>query len=57
MFGLGLIEIAVVLGLAYLAVRHIIARRYPGFYRALDFVFYATVALLVVFGVLTRLHG
>lgn len=57
MFGLGLIEIAVVLGLAYLAVRHIIARRYPGFYRAFNFVFYATVVLLVVFGLLARYHA
>lgn len=56
MFGLGLIEIAVILGLGYLALRHIVARRYPGIYRAFNIVFYITVALLLVFGLLTRFH-
>ena len=56
MFGLGFIEIAIVLGLVYLALRHIIARRYPGFYRAVDIVFYLTVAMVLVFGLLTRFH-
>jgi hypothetical protein len=56
MFGLGWVEIVVVLGAAYLAFRHFLARRFPGFRRAFDAVFYTTVALLIVFGLLTRVH-
>lgn len=57
MFGLGIFEITIILVLGYLAVRHIIARRYPGFYRAFNIVFLLTVALTLVFGLLTRLHA
>jgi multisubunit Na+/H+ antiporter MnhB subunit len=56
MFGLGLIEIGIVLVLAYLAFRHLIARRWPGIYRAIDFVFYTTIALALIFGLLARTH-
>ncbi len=57
MFGLGLIEIAIVFGLGYLAVKHIIARRFPGIYRALNIVFLLAIALMLVFGILTRVHA
>ena len=57
MFGLGLFELAIIGGLGYLAFRHIIARRWPGIYRAIDFVFFATVAMVLLFGLLARTHG
>lgn len=56
MFGLGPVELAIVLGLGYWAVRHIVARRWPGLARAVNFVAYATVVGLLVFGLLTRLR-
>ena len=57
MFGLGLFELAIIGGLGYLAFRHIIARRWPGIHRAIDFVFFATVAMVLLFGLLARTHG
>jgi multisubunit Na+/H+ antiporter MnhB subunit len=56
MFGLGLPEIAIVLGLGYFAFRHLIVRRWPGIRRAVDFVFYGTVALMLAFALLARIH-
>ncbi len=56
MFGLGFIEIGIVLGLGYFAFKHIIVRFYPGFNRAFDFVFYTAMALMVLFGVISQLR-
>ena len=56
MFGLGIIEIGIVLALVYFAFKHIILRRYPGFNRGFDFVFYTAMALMVVFGVISQLR-
>lgn len=57
MFGLGPVELAIVGVLGYLAFRHIIAKRWPNIHRAIDFVFFATVALVLLFGLLARTHG
>jgi len=57
MFGLGFVEIAIIGVLGWLAFRHIIARRYPGVYRALDIVFFTAVGLVLLFGVLARVRG
>lgn len=53
-FGLGLIEIAIVLILGYLAFKKMIVRKFPTFSRSFDFVFYATMALMILFGVISR---
>lgn len=55
-FGLGFIEIGIVIGLGYFAFKHIIVRFYPGFNRAFDFVFYTAMALMVLFGVISQLR-
>jgi len=54
MFGLGWMEIVFVLILAYFAFRHLILRRFPGIYRALNFIFYATAFMILAFAVITR---
>jgi multisubunit Na+/H+ antiporter MnhB subunit len=56
MFGLGFAETGIVLVLGYLAFRHLIARRWPGVYQALNFVFLGTVLLVLLFGLLARLR-
>lgn len=57
MFGLGFSESGIVLVLGYLAFRHFIVRRYPGFYRMLDILLVATVALVLIFGLITHFRG
>lgn len=57
MFGLGLTESAIVMGLAYFAFRRYIIRRYPGFHRIFDLVLVLTVLFMVIFGVITQLRG
>ncbi len=57
MFDLGLAEIAIIGVLGWLAFRHVIARLYPGIYRALHIVLLTVVGLLLLFGLLARLHG
>jgi len=54
MFGLGIIELAIILVLGYVAFRHWIARRFPGAVRAVRFVLITTAVLLLVFGIITR---
>ena len=56
MFGLGFTELAIIGVLGWFAFRHIIARRFPGFYRALDVIFLSAVGLMLVFGLLARLR-
>ncbi|MCH8077649.1 MAG: hypothetical protein IIC64_17720 [SAR324 cluster bacterium] len=43
--------------LGYLAFRHFIVRRYPGFYRWLDILLVVTVALVLIFGLITYFRG
>jgi len=57
MFGLGFSESGIVLALGYLAFRHFFVRRYPGFYRVLDIVLVATVALVLIFGLIAHFRG
>ena len=54
MFGLGWVEVVIVLVLAFFAFRHLIDRRYPKFYRAFNFIFFATAFLMVAFSLFTR---
>lgn len=54
MFGLGFIEIGIVLFLGYLAFKHLIARRYPNAARAIHIVLILTAVLMVVFGLITH---
>jgi hypothetical protein len=56
MLGLGPIELGIVAVLGYLACKHLIARRFPGLRRALDIVFLLTVALMLAFGLISRLN-
>ena len=53
---MGLFEIGIISVLGYLVFRHIIARRYPGVYRALNFAFMIGVLLFLLFGLLARGH-
>ena len=54
MFGLGIIEAGIILVLAYFALRRWVLRRYPRFYRAIDIVLFTTVALMLLFGVISQ---
>ena len=54
MFALGPIETLIVIVLVYLAFKHIIARRFPGIFRAFNFIFFTAAALMLLFGVLTH---
>jgi len=54
MFGLGWIEVVIVLVLSFFAFRHLIDRRFPNFYRAINFVFFATAFLMLAFALFTR---
>ncbi|HKJ00543.1 MAG TPA: hypothetical protein VKB51_18885 [bacterium] len=56
MFDLGPIEIVIILVLGWLAFRHIIARRWPGIYRAFNFAFAFAVGMMLLFGLLARIH-
>lgn len=57
MFGLGFSESGIVLVLGYIAFRHFIIKRYPSFYRLLDIVLVLTVALVLIFGLITHFRG
>ena len=57
MFGLGFSEAGIVLVLGYLAFRHFIVKRYPSFHRVLDIVLVATVALVLIFGLITHFRA
>ena len=54
MFGLGWMELVVIFVLVFFAFRHLIDRRYPNFYRAFNFIFFATAFLMLAFSVFTR---
>lgn len=56
MFGLGLIEIGIVLLLGWLAFKKVIARRYPGISRAFTFVLFGTALLMLLFALLTQIR-
>jgi hypothetical protein len=56
MLDLGPIEIVIILALGWAAFRHLIARRWPDYYRAFNFVFAFAVGLMLLFGLLARLH-
>ena len=55
MFGLGFIELVVIFILVYFGFRHIILRRFPKFYRAVNFIFYTTAFFMLAFAVYTRM--
>jgi hypothetical protein len=54
MFNLGPIEILLILTAGYLAFRHWIARRYPNFRRAFNFVFFTSAALMILFSLFSH---
>ena len=56
MFGLGLIEIGIVLLLGWLAFKNVITRRYPGISRAFTFVLFGTALLMLLFALLTQIR-
>lgn len=56
MFGLGLIEIGIVLLLGWLAFKKVIARRYPSISRAFTFVLFGTALLMLLFALLTQIR-
>ena len=55
MLTLGLVEIMIILGLGYYAFKHFIHRRFPNFYKAFQFVYFGTAALILVFGLISKL--
>ena len=55
MFGFSWMELVVVLILSYFAFRHFIVRRFPNLYRALNFILYATILMMLAFAVVTRM--
>jgi hypothetical protein len=56
MLELGPIEMVIILALAWFAFRHVIARRWPDYARAFNVAFFFAVGLMLLFGLLARLH-
>jgi hypothetical protein len=56
MFDLGPWELLIILVLAWFAFRRVVARRWPDLHRAFNAAFIFAVAMMLLLGLLARLH-